>query len=356
MEKVTLYGLNKDQTFKVWSIWTSGNQLHIEHGKLGGALQTKSETVKGKNIGRANETTPAAQAEFEANSRINKQKDKGYRETKEGLQKLPLMPMLANDYRKQGHRIVYPAYVSPKLDGLRCLAKRTEEGVQLLSRYGKEYKLPLLQENLKTFMSVGQVFDGEIYLHGKELEEISSAVKKENELTPHLQFYVFDVLTVDSKSPFSERLLEFENISVRNNHWNIVFVPYGHVGDERDMFDHHKHYVANGYEGTMLRNHGGVYESGKRSADLQKYKDFVDSEFRIDSVFPDKDGRGVLQCWCDIAKDHFTVTIGDHAEREKQLESPGLYIGKLLTVKYQKRYKDTKLPQFPTGVAIRDYE
>lgn len=38
------------------------------------------------------------------------------------------------------------------------------------------------------------------------------------------------------------------------------------------------------------------------------------------------------------------------------LANKQLYIGKLITVQYQSRYKDTLLPQFPTGKAIRDYE
>ena len=31
-------------------------------------------------------------------------------------------------------------------------------------------------------------------------------------------------------------------------------------------------------------------------------------------------------------------------------------IGKYMTVKYQKKYRDSGLPQFPTGQVIRDYE
>jgi DNA ligase 1 len=52
----------------------------------------------------------------------------------------------------------------------------------------------------------------------------------------------------------------------------------------------------------------------------------------------------------------FTVTLGSMSERAEYLANKNLYIGKLITVKYQARYKATLLPQFPTGVAIRDYE
>ena len=96
MEIKTLYGLDKKDSFKVWSIRTEGDELIIVHGKEGGKMQTKREIVKGKNIGRANETTPAEQAELEAMSRWRKQIDKGYRETKEELTELPLLPTLVS--------------------------------------------------------------------------------------------------------------------------------------------------------------------------------------------------------------------------------------------------------------------
>ena len=48
--------------------------------------------------------------------------------------------------------------------------------------------------------------------------------------------------------------------------------------------------------------------------------------------------------------------MGSMAERAEFLRNKELYIGKMITVRYQARYKGTMLPQFPTGVAIRDYE
>lgn len=105
METKLLYGLDKSGKYKVWSIWTNNNFLYIMHGQEGGKMQTKAERIEGKNIGRSNETSPEQQAELEAESRYKKQLDKGYRPTKEELTELPLLPMLAADYLKQGHRI-----------------------------------------------------------------------------------------------------------------------------------------------------------------------------------------------------------------------------------------------------------
>ena len=353
MNKVTLYGKDKNDGLKQWSVWTVEDHLFIEHGKLKGKMQLKEEVVEGKNQGRSNETSGSQQAELEAQSRINKQIDRGYRADKEDLQEIPLLPMLASDYLKQGHRIKYPCAISPKLDGVRCLAIRHKDHVELKSRGGKPYAVQHLQSNLEAMMFEGEIWDGEIYYHGKYLEEITSAVKKVNDLTSHLSFIVFDV--VDGENKFIDRLEQVD--ALRQSYAGeqyVKFLKYDIAHNEEDMKSLHKDYVSLGYEGAMIRNMIGVYESGKRSADLQKYKEFLDSEFKITGVLEDRNGNAVFQVWDDLAQAHFNVTYGDFEQRKYQLAHPDEFVGKWLTVKYQARFKDSKLVQFPTGVCIRD--
>lgn len=355
METKTLFGKDKSGGYKVWSIHTNGPCLVISYGKEGGKITTKEELVKGKNIGRANETSPEEQAELEAMSRYRKQVDKGYRENKEDLEELPLLPMLAADYLKVGHRIQWPCYTSVKLDGVRCLAIREKSSVRLVSRGGKEYKLPHIQNNLLKVMEEGEVWDGEVYIHGYELEDIVSATKKPNELTPKLQFWVFDVV---EDLPFSKRLLKVNEIGFRlladQNRGVLDTLLYSYCKNETEMKNKHKSAVEKGFEGIMLRNNTGLYESGKRSGDLQKYKEFMDAEFKILSVEEDKNGNAVFLLFDNTAKKEFHCTYGNFEQRKEFLESPEKYIGKWLTVKFQKRYKDSLLPQFPTGVGFRD--
>lgn len=357
MEIKTLYGLDKKGGFKVWTILTNGNILSIQHGKEGGKMQIKNEEIEGKNIGRANETTPAEQAELEAMSRWRKQIDKGYRETKEELGELPLLPMLAHDYLKQGHRIKYPCFGSPKLDGVRCLAIRHPHRVELKSRGGKEYSVSHIQEQLMAVMQPGEVWDGELYIHGKYLEEIVSCVKKINPDTPSLQFIIFDAVTEDTYENRLIYLQQLRNYRLVEN-WvpDIGVIKFIELVNEKHMKQMHKEYVAQGYEGIMLRNYEGKYESGKRSADLQKYKEFFEEEFQIVNTGLDKTGLGVLYLFDHVSGNFFTCTHGDHHQRANQVRFPHEYIGKALTVKFQTRYKDSRLPQFPTGVMIREGE
>lgn len=47
MKEITLYGKDKNNGLKQWTIWTDSNKLFIKHGKVGGKLQTKEEVIEG---------------------------------------------------------------------------------------------------------------------------------------------------------------------------------------------------------------------------------------------------------------------------------------------------------------------
>lgn len=395
-----LFGLDKKGGYKVWRIsaveYEEDNtaSILIRHGKEGGVLTEKLEVIVAGKQGR----TPYEQAVSEAEGRIKKQIDKGYRKTKEELSEVTLLAMLASDYNKVGHRIRYDCgvYVSDKLDGVRCVAKCTEGGITLESRTGQKYSLPHIEEELLYIMEVGDVLDGEIYKHGEVLQDITSAVKrtdtqkevdkakkkhaksctaaglqqnptghegeceqeyidavKIHSLRSQLEFIVFDLPA--SPKLFDERIHDLENYVTRfKSGGKVKELDYRQVGDEVHMKELHRDAVSRGYEGVMLRNSFGKYESGKRSGDLQKYKTFVDSEFLILDVVPAKDNGSTFLVRNDLNGLTFNVTLGDMKQRKHQLDNKYNYIGKYLTVQYQNRYKGTLLPQFPSGKVIRD--
>lgn len=390
--KETLFGLDKKGGFKVWSIAVENVNcdnaealVTIAHGKEGGVQTEKVESFIAGKQGR----TPYEQAISEAEGRVKKQMDKGYRRDKVELAEVPLLAMLAADYNKVGHRIRYDCgvYVSDKLDGVRCMAKCTGEGITLESRTGQRYSLPHIEEELLAIMVEGDVLDGEIYSHGEVLQDITSAVKRTDtqkevdnalrvalrstgqecdyansdllkaesihSLRPNLEFIVFDLPA--SHKLFDERVHDLENYATRfKSGGKVKELDYHQVDDEVHMKELHRDAVSRGYEGVMLRNSFGKYESGKRSGDLQKYKTFVDSEFLILDVVPAKDNGSTFLVRNDLNGLTFNVTLGDMKQRKHQLDNKYNYIGKYLTVQYQNRYKETLLPQFPSGKVIRD--
>jgi len=400
MMLVELFGKDKGGKYKVWAIGTTeSGDLTIAHGQEGGKMTVKMEKIKPKNVGRANETTPEQQADLEAQGRIKKQIDKGYRHTKEELENLPVLAMLSKDHTKDGkeENIDKGVFISDKLDGVRCLAKcKLAEGIKVVtleSRTGQPYDVPHVVEELMNIMEPGDILDGELYVHGPSLQEITSAVKRTDpekkiaaaykkmqkacggdgyadaeaeyaeaimieSLRKDLEFHVFDLVVMDT--PFEERLemlTEYANSRFLNDVYSYVtMVTYRYVDNLADLTTQLHWCIERGYEGIMYRTKDGLYESGKRSAGLWKFKLFMDSEFLILDVEPKKDDGSAFVVRNDLNERTFSVTLGSMLERAEFLANKELYTGKLITVQYQARYKDTLLPQFPTGKAIRDYE
>lgn len=415
MFEVNLFGKDKGGKYKVWSIEVreyldSVSQrdtvsLSIRHGQEGGKITLKQEFDPVGKQGR----TSYEQAVLEAEARVKKQKDKGYRENKADLENLPVLAMLSKDHTVSGKEatINEGVFISDKLDGVRCLAKCVLsealgiKQIKLESRTGQPYSVPHIEQELLGIMEVGDILDGELYVHGPSLQEITSAVNREDaeakldkalaalhkhESTPvakqdqawsdklgeliekvedasnisairkDLQYHVFDLVVMDV--PFSERLELFTDY-VNMRCWAdqggyIVPVTYQYVDNLEDMITQLHYCIARGYEGIMYRTKGGLYESGKRSTGLWKFKLFMDAEFLILDVEPAKDDGSVFVLQNDLTHLTFTCTLGDMTQRAEFLANKQKYQSKWLKVKFQSRFKKTLLPQFPTGVMIRD--
>ena len=53
-----LYALSSNGKIKTWEIEAKGDTMIIRSGYIDGKLNEQTKTIKGKNIGRSNETTP----------------------------------------------------------------------------------------------------------------------------------------------------------------------------------------------------------------------------------------------------------------------------------------------------------
>lgn len=260
--------------------------------------------------------------------------------------------MLAHDYLKQGHRIKFPCDAQVKSDGLRCLGVVTQQVVKFISRGGKEYKVP--QHMMKDFVSLWHkhgdfIIDGELYIHGLSLQNITSCVKKHNDNTPRLEYHVFDVV---NDKPWSERKLDIPKFALGS----VKAVESQPIQSEEQLFEALGMYEAMGFEGAIIRNLKGLYTYNQRSADLQKLKNFVDAEFKIIDINEDKNNEAVFVCEIvlkDGTLDTFDVKMkGTHEERMEPVSNPNKFIGRALKVKYQ-ALTDIGKPQFPVGLGIR---
>jgi len=100
----------------------------------------------------------------------------------------------------------------------------------------------------------------------------------------------------------------------------------------------------------------GLYVN-KRSCDLQKIKEFSDSEFKIIGVKVGTKGSmaGKAVFTCELPnKETFDCKMkGDMNELTKYANDPSLVLGKQLTVKYQ-GYTKYGVPRFPVGLRFRE--
>lgn len=365
-----LYEKSSTGKIKHWEISVTtdrismGGNLYSEHGiiivKYGtdnNKIHINKKTIdKGKNIGRSNETTPYEQAVSEAEATWKKKLDKGYVENLNDLNKEVLLPMLAHTFQKRGHNITYPCFVQPKLDGIRCLAKKIDEKtIKYYSRMGKEFNtLEHLTPDLLKLMKVDQVLDGEIYSHDLTFQEMIRLVKKLRPESNILKYHVFDI--VNTNIDFTERNIQLEcSIPTKGL---IHLVKAQRISCIDDVKVMHNEYVKNGYEGLILRNLTGMYKLKGRSADLQKYKEFQDEEFEITGG---KESTGVeAGCVIFTVKNkkgqEFSVRPrGSFEQRKKWMDDLTNLTGKNLTVRFQE-LTDDGIPRFPVGISLRDYE
>jgi DNA ligase-1 len=398
-----LFGSSAAGKTKSWSVCVVERDgfgvIQTTHGYVG-TKQTTTERILtvGKNIGKKNETTPLEQARKEAQSDWTRKIEREGYEASPGTLLSPTTtaatettetaattettetatgataataaggdagkaiviprPMLAHSKDKRGKDIRYPCYVQQKLDGVRCLAI---SGQGLYSRKAKAFPhLDHIRAEVNA-LPAGTVLDGELYSDTLGFQEIVGIVRKAK-LGPadaarvaQIHLCVYDTITTDTNEV---RKASLEALFASKTFTALRLLPSDECKGEEDVKRFHDAYVAEGYEGLILRNKAGLYSVGQRSKDLQKYKEFLDEEFEVSGFTV---GTGVeagcvlWTCKTTEGKEFSCRPKGTHESRQDAVATAAAQIGKKLTVRFQE-WTDDKKPRFPVGVAFRDYE
>lgn len=365
----TLYKKNSKDKIQVWDISVlstdAGGKIVTQYGEKGGKIQVTQDLVtEGKNIGKANQTSPNQQALAEAESKWTHKKDReGY------VEKLDFVdqdhrdgvdPMLAHRYDKHPHKMPSICFTQPKLDGHRCLAVLKDGKCTLFSRTRNVILgVPHISSRLlEMFKGVDEVvvLDGELYNHDykNKFEELTGFIRSETPKEGHevVQYHVYDLIV--------DQDFEIRNAILKNmeqefgNDGCIKFVET-HLIKIEEVVPYFRKFRQQGYEGGMLRNPKGKY-SHKRSYDLLKVKEFDDAEFKIVAV---NEGRGklkghaIFECVIEDGATKFEAKLKGETEKLKEIfQNQTEYLGKLLTVQFQGRTKNN-IPRFPVGVRLR---
>jgi DNA ligase-1 len=361
-----LYKRRSDGGVQEWEIEVSSGRFRVTSGIKDGSLVTSEWTIcEGKNLGRSNETTPIAQAQAEAQAKWQKQYDKGYREEVGEVDNLTqFKPMLAKIWGDYKEKTSFPVYSQRKYNGMRSVSRA--DG--MWSRGGKPISAaPHIFEVLKPLFDKypGLVIDGELYNHElcDLLNQLLSLVKKQkpssSELTESkkiVRYYVYDAAGLpglNEDAGFGKRHEVLSKIINDLGSEYIVFVDTEKVISEKQLDALYKQYLAEGYEGQMVRL-DAPYQN-KRTSDLLKRKEFQDAEFPIVQIVEGIGNRsgmaGAVECRLPDGQTFRANIKGDRAFLRDLLRDKLDYTGKSATVKFFD-YTEYGIPYFPVVTAF----
>lgn len=362
-----LYKKTSTGKIQTWEVWVEGAVMHSESGQLDGKKVKSEDTIKeGKNIGKANETTPEEQARLEAAARWTAKKKKGYVEQLDNASKGKVdktvieggyTPMLAKSFAD--YDIEYPVAAQPKLDGIRC----PSTGSSLWTRTRKPIRsVPHIEHALEQLKNRPDELDGELYNHKfkHDFEQITHIVNQKKDVAENYAIVQYHIYDMPSDKPFLDRNLELQKLFTKiPKDSPLKLVETKVINNEEELMEYYEECMAKGYEGIMVRDLNAPY-AYKRSSALLKMKEFEDAEFTITGG---EEGRGKLQnslgaFYC-VTKDgtEFKVKMsGEMSNLKRYWDNLDDLIGLSLTVKFQGLTGKNKVPRFPVGKAIRDYE
>ena len=279
--------------------------------------------------------------------------------------------MLAQDYEKHFKKIIFPAYIQPKLDGGRGIVvvelvpcsnasngSKSSTFWQTTAWTRTRKKINSMQhitDDLAKFFNNGQqntivrhkiILDGEFYNHTlkDQFEELMSLLRQEEyeEKCNLLQYHIYDIVQVDN----NENLTFEERLKVRDNLFKnadkqlqyIELVETKKIDNNTLLKQQYKQYTEQGYEGAIARNIKAIYEQDKRSYNLQKIKEFQEDEFKVIGL---NEGKGKLakhaaSFICETTNGvQFNVKCdGELSKLKEYYDNHSLWQNKLLTVKY----------------------
>lgn len=353
-----------------WRVWTEGPTLFTEHGQVGGKLQRSPGNAKeGKNPGKANETTAEQQAAKEALAAWEKRiKRGGYKaDIEEAKRYLHAVPMLAHKYPEHlaKGKVRFPVLVQPKLDGLRSPGYVKGGKPILQSRKLTHYTAPkhILAELKVALGDSDLILDGELYCHEMSLNEINSAGKKYHAGdTERLKLHVYDCTRQGQQGQTQDArhdaVIDFFT-KLGDSCTHIVRVPTYRASSDEDVQRLNAKFLAEGYEGAIIRTLDHTYEFDTRSHGLLKLKDHLEQEFEIVGMAA---GSGKAAKWpvftCKNPRSTKGETFdvlpkGDDKAKRAMLALGDVVIGRMLTVRFH-QWTAYGQPEHPRGITIRE--
>lgn len=377
-----LYKKDTHESIREWKIGYNytENKCYIEYGVLLGAV-VKSDfdvDVKGNK-------TNIQQALIRMRRRYIDKIREGY---STNIDEKPFQkPMLADKY-KEKTKLYYPVAMMPKLDGIRCIVRKENNEIKMVSRSNTSFDhlLKYFKHSLKVFMHFLPLdvdIDGELYNHDISFNSITSFVRKtkntvDSEIA-QIDYYIFDCIAgrddvfedrwVILKKAYKKYLKYVNNYTGNKIINKIKLVNCELAYDKEEMMEFYSRCLSEKYEGAMIHqlyssnqtSNGfgkAIYRCGVRCSNIMKLKPEIEEEAEVIGVTEAKgrESGTALIVVRDIRGNEIITRPATTFEiREEWLKDPSLIIGKQVTLKYFELTPDG-VPRGPVSKDFRDYE
>lgn len=303
-----------------WHEPEHGYVIQRSYGQVGGKTTLSPKIIVDKT---KQKRTWKEQYTLQFNSETKKFLDKGYVEvekhpneyTLDELQSIfgdvktnqygVIKPQLA----KQADKVTNPKIfekkwlISRKLDGVKALFYYKDGVIHTASRGGEDYDAATthLREDLKLLKFFEAhptvILDGELFVRGKTLQQISGAARMEKNAydCDWLQYWVYDCYdssNVDMIASDRYKFLMLElcdncdipmYLTIEDDEHNVPIrlLLHEYVEGWDNMKKLHDKWVAEGFEGAVITDPSKLYKVGSRCNNLIKIKQYKSEDFTV---------------------------------------------------------------------------
>lgn len=364
-----------------WHEPEHGYIIQRSYGQVGGKTTLSPKIIVDKTKQKRNWKE---QYTLQYNSECKKFLDKGYIEVEKhpneySLEELSglfgkvvtnqygvIKPMLAKQESKLTNRKILDKewLCSRKLDGVRSLFYWDGKEIHAASRGGEMYDCATihLRENnlLIEFFKKNPtiILDGELYRHGKTLQQISGAARMEKNAydCDWLQYWVYDIYDTANPDMTAEERINFLSsidwmpvYDGLSNDRDICLLNHIPVSGEENIWKLHDQYVAEGFEGCVIRNPDKPYKPNGRTNDMIKFKNYKSEDFKVIGYELGLRGSEDMCFICELedGRTFKAMPCGDRAIKEEYVDNfETKYKDHLAEVTYF-NYSDDGVPTQP---------
>lgn len=350
------------ETDEEWHEPEHGYIIQRSYGQVKGKTTLSPTTVVDKT---KQKRTWKQQLELQYDSEVKKYLDKGYVKvnkhpneyTEEELDEIfgdvktnqygVIKPQLAKQADKVTNTKIFDKewLISRKLDGVKALFYYKDGEIHTASRGGEDYDVATthLRENpqLVEFFEANPtvVLDGELFVRGKTLQQISGAARMEKNAydCDWLQYWVYDCYISSDADMIADDRWEFLVCELCNNFKIPMYMSteddkyedpirvliHEHVAGWDNMKKLHDKWVAEGFEGAVITDPSKPYKVGSRCNNLIKIKQYKSEDFKVIGYKLGLRGSEDMTFTCELenGRTFEAMPVGDRATKEEYVEN-----------------------------------